>query len=165
MSKDIEQGGKNVLPFVRPTRSRAEEERPHRPRKTNAHKQISREFRNASSDWEYFKKYKVGQILQCRILNPEPGGYAVITTVSELPGYLPSDIRRQVGDEILVTFVCLAQSRLLLSERFTARGSRLANRVSVDWEKCLKSVDESQAVDNLDEWASRADAEKDMTDE
>lgn len=161
MSKDIEQGGENVLPFVRPTRSRAEEARPHRQRKTHAHKPIAREFSNASSDWEYFRQYQVGQILQCRILNPEPGGYAVITTVSELPGYLPSDRRRKVGDEILVTFVCLDQSRLLLSERFTARGSQLVKRVGVDWEKLLKSMDKSQAGDSLDEWASRAGAEKD----
>ena len=150
-----------MLPFVRPTRSRAEEERLHRPRKTNAHKQISREFRNAPSDWEYIKKYRPGQFLQCHILKAEPGGYSVITSVSALPGYLASNRKHQTGEIVLVSFVCVNSHGLLLSELFTARGSRSVKGNEPGCEFQLDSVESEQPDDNLDESASRADAEKD----
>ncbi len=60
--------------------------------------------------------YKPGQNVIAKIAKPESGGYAVIIVKDNLPGYLPSNARHQVGDDVLATYVCFDKNRVLLSE-------------------------------------------------
>jgi hypothetical protein len=91
--------------------------------------------------------YKPGQIVQCKIQKAEPGGYAVLITKDNLPGYLPSNAKHNFGDEVLATFVCIDKSRVLLSERFTA-GTAAKGGVPV---KKSYGPDWSQHLDELDQ--------------
>lgn len=63
--------------------------------------------------------YKPGQNVVCRIMNAEPGGYAVLIPKDNLPGFLPTQERLRLGDEVLATFVCVHNNRILLSARFS----------------------------------------------
>ena len=90
--------------------------------------------------------YKPGQIVQCRVQKPEPGGYAVLLIKDNLPGYLPSNVRHNTGDEVLATFVCIDKSRVLLSERFTAGtaakgGVPTKKSYGPDWSQHLNELD------------------------
>lgn len=63
-----------------------------------------------------------GQNVICKIAQTEPGGYTLSIPGFDLPGYLPSATQYDVGDEVLVTFVCIdiiANNQILFSERFT----------------------------------------------
>lgn len=72
--------------------------------------------------------YKPGQNVICKILKPESGGYTVIIVKDNRLGYLPSNARHNIGDDVLTTFVCVDKGRMLLSERFThGKGDLLRN--------------------------------------
>ncbi len=85
--------------------------------------------------------YKPGQNVICKIAKAEPGGYAVIIPKDNLPGYLPSNARHNVGDEVLATFVCIDKNRMLLSERFTHGKGDLVKRSGPNWEEHLNELD------------------------
>jgi len=87
--------------------------------------------------------YKPGQNVVCKIAKAEPGGYAVMITKDNLPGYLPSNARHNVGDEVLATFVCIDKNRVLLSERFTHGKGDLTkkNYGTPDWSEHLNELD------------------------
>lgn len=77
--------------------------------------------------------YKPGQNVICKIMKPEPGGYAVIIPKHNLPGYLPTDVHHNIGDEVLAQYVCIDKDRMLLSERFTAGQHTEKNANKVNW--------------------------------
>lgn len=112
-----ESGEDNVLPFVR--REASEPSRGRRNRgKSRVDQSAPARYLNASSDWKYYRGFKPGQILQCRIVQAVPGGFDVLTVQGGLRGYLPTYAKHKVGDEVLAKFVCLYRDKLLLSERF-----------------------------------------------
>lgn len=83
--------------------------------------------------------YKPGQNVIAKIAKPEPGGYSVIIVKDNLPGYLPSNARHNVGDDVLATFVCIDKNRMLLSERFThGKGDLVKKDYGVNWEEQLE---------------------------
>ena len=95
--------------------------------------------------------YKPGQNVVCKIMKPEPGGYAVIIPKDNLPGFLPSDVRHKIGDEVLAQYVCLDKDRMLLSERFTAGkgpgggAAEPAKSEKVNW---LEQLEQNEAMYN-----------------
>ncbi len=94
--------------------------------------------------------YKPGQNVICKIAKAEPGGYAVIIPKDNLPGYLPSNARHNVGDEVLATFVCIDKNRMLLSERFTHGKGDLIKRSGPNWEEHLNELDPNYATGGQD---------------
>lgn len=52
----------------------------------------------------------------------EPGGYAVIIPKDNLPGFLPTEAKLRIGEEVLAQFVCVHSNRILLSARFAGTG-------------------------------------------
>lgn len=62
--------------------------------------------------------YKAGQNVACKIMASEPGGYAVLIPKDNLPGFLPTEAKLKIGEEVLAQFVCVHNNRVLLSARF-----------------------------------------------
>jgi hypothetical protein len=60
-----------------------------------------------------------GDNLVCRIVNTEPGGYAVIVKKGDLPGFLPTQALLRLGADIVATYVCTYNNRILVSARFS----------------------------------------------
>ncbi len=93
--------------------------------------------------------YKPGQNVVCRIMNAEPGGYAVLIPKDNLPGFLPTQERLRLGDEVLATFVCVHNNRILLSARFSTSNQAVQGAPStqtVNWGEQLESINQ-QAPD------------------
>lgn len=64
-------------------------------------------------------RYRAGQIVECKITGPEPGGYACITVQDKLPAFLPTTDRRlKFGQLVTAQFVCVHRNRLLVMARF-----------------------------------------------
>ncbi len=145
MNEKGEPGEDNVLPFVRREASEAPHGRRNRG-KSRVDQSTPAGYLNAASDWKYYRGFKPGQILQCRIVQAVPGGFDVLTVQGGLRGYLPSDghgylpsrARHNVGDEVLATFVCFDRDKLLLSER-------LSSRHGLDWAALLDSMCSSES--------------------
>lgn len=73
-----------------------------------------------SGDWD--NRYKPGDNVICRIVAPEVGGYAVTVAKDNLPGFLPSDEKYQVGEQVLAQFVCVSGRRVLLQPKLSSSG-------------------------------------------
>lgn len=88
--------------------------------------------------------YKAGQNVVCKVTNAEPGGYAVIIPKDNLPGFLPTQARLKLGEEILAQFVCVHNNRILLSARFsnTSVQDNKSVQSQVRWEEHLSEIDE-----------------------
>ena len=85
--------------------------------------------------------YKPGQNVVCKIQSAEPGGYAVLIPKDNLPGFLPTQERLRLGDEVLATFVCVHNNRILLSARFSTSNQGVgAPAQSVKWEDQLDQI-------------------------
>ena len=61
--------------------------------------------------------YKAGQTVACKVVHSEPGGYAVLIPKDNLPGFLPTEAKLRIGEEVLAQFVCVHNNRILLSSR------------------------------------------------
>lgn len=61
--------------------------------------------------------YKPGQVLICRIVGRGPDGYTVVVVKDKLHGFLPSENKFEIGNEVKAQFVCMDKKRLLLSDR------------------------------------------------
>lgn len=61
--------------------------------------------------------YKAGQTVACKVVATEPGGYAVLIPKDNLPGFLPTEAKLRIGEEVLAQFVCVHNNRILLSSR------------------------------------------------
>lgn len=61
--------------------------------------------------------YKAGQTVACKVVQAEPGGYAVLIPKDNLPGFLPTEAKLRIGEEILAQYVCVHNNRILLSSR------------------------------------------------
>jgi hypothetical protein len=78
-------------------------------------------------------------------MQAEPGGYAVIIPKDNLPGFLPTDAKLKIGEEVLCQFVCVANNRVLLSSRMLGQSTSGANpairsnQPSVSWEEQLRT--------------------------
>ncbi len=84
-----------------------------------------------SGDWGY----KPGDNVICRIVAPEMGGYAVLIPKTNIQGFLPTDQKLKVGEEVLAQFVCLSGNRVLLQPKLSqstlnVRGSSPAAELS-----------------------------------
>jgi hypothetical protein len=90
--------------------------------------------------------YRPGQNVICKVMKPEPGGYSVIIVKNNFWGYLPSNARHNVGDDVLATFVCFDKNRMLLCERFThGKGDLVERNYGVDWESILNESQENES--------------------
>lgn len=65
-------------------------------------------------DQEQLSAYSRGQLVICTVINPEPGGYAVVVRKDKFPGFLSTRARLKVNEAILAEVVS-TQGRLLLS--------------------------------------------------
>jgi len=90
--------------------------------------------------------YKPGQNVICRVTNSEPGGYAVIIPKDNLPGFLPTTASLRPNEEILAQFVCVHNSRILLSARFsnTSVAIKSSSHQAVNWEDHLDDMNQQQ---------------------
>src|SRR5579883_1046445 len=87
--------------------------------------------------------YKPGQNVICKIMKSEPGGYAVIIPKDNLPGYLPTDVRHNPGEEVLVTYVCVDKNRMLLAERYGKTSTpKTVKQPQVDWTQYLEEAND-----------------------
>jgi hypothetical protein len=127
--EEKEVGNGNVVPFARRAQGKAEvppgrSGKPQSPRNSEkTQKPPSKQaLLTGSSDWKTIRALKAGQILPCRIVGREDGGYAVETRREGLPGFLPSNSKHEIGDDVQTMFVRVDQRRLLLSERFSSGG-------------------------------------------
>lgn len=84
--------------------------------------------------------YKAGQLVGCKVTGPEPGGYAVLIVKDNLPGFLPTENKLKIGEEILAQFVCIHNNRVLLSARMagSAQASAVQSKPQTDWRKELE---------------------------
>lgn len=72
-----------------------------------------------------FGRYRPGQVLVCRIVAGEPGGYAVMITKDNLPGFLATGAKMRINEEVLARFVCIHNSRVLLSLQIAETSSNV----------------------------------------
>jgi hypothetical protein len=63
--------------------------------------------------------FRSGDNLVCRIVNTEPGGYAVIVKKGELSGFLPTQSLLRLGADIVAKYVCTHNNRILVTARFS----------------------------------------------
>lgn len=126
---DKDDSQENVVPFRAPKTASGSDGSGRGKRKTR----IGAAGGDGVNPWN-IQGYKPGQNVYCRIVRPEPGGYAVLIIKDNLPGYLPSNAHHNIGEEILAQFVCVDKNRILLSERFTASSGRaFVRQDQVDW--------------------------------
>jgi hypothetical protein len=93
-----------------------------------------REAAAGSSDPGGDGSYRQGQIVLCKILNSEPGGYKL-----DMPGFLPTSARLRPGDDVLAQYVCVHRGRVMVASSFssteadnTQNRSWLVQPISVD---------------------------------
>jgi hypothetical protein len=83
--------------------------------------------------------YKAGQTIACKVLAAEPGGYAVIIPKDNLRGFLPTEARLKIGEEILAQYVCVHNNRILLSSRLAGMQGGSSNQrpasPQTDWQQ------------------------------
>jgi hypothetical protein len=92
--------------------------------------------------------YKAGQNVACKVMAVEPGGYAVICTKDNLPGFLPTEEKFKIGEEVLAQFVCVHNNRVLLSSKFAAgqiTDKRQAKPEAVNWQEQLQNYQQQQS--------------------
>jgi hypothetical protein len=86
--------------------------------------------------------YKAGQTIACKVLAAEPGGYAVIIPKDNLRGFLPTEARLKIGEEVLAQYVCVHNNRILLSARMagTPQGNTTRQAApQTDWAQQAQS--------------------------
>ncbi len=84
--------------------------------------------------------YKPGQNVACQIMAAEPGGYAVLIPRDNLPGFLPTEAKLKIGEDVLAQFVCVHNNRVLLSARFSGSGSAIAAQQGSSYTTTAKSA-------------------------
>lgn len=95
--------------------------------------------------------YKAGQTIACKVLAAEPGGYAVIIPKDNLRGFLPTEARLKIGEEVLAQYVCVHNNRILLSARLSqgAPSNAPMNKQAApqtDWAQMAASGTHQQAA-------------------
>lgn len=87
--------------------------------------------------------YKAGQTIACKVLAAEPGGYAVIIPKDNLRGFLPTEARLKIGEEVLAQYVCVHNNRILLSARMagstTQQAAQRGPQQQTDWQQVAAS--------------------------
>lgn len=80
--------------------------------------------------------YKAGQNVVCRIVKAEPGGYAVVVSKDNFPGFVESQMPYQPGQEVLLVYKNKSMNRLIFAERFQTQQSSTTIQVpqQVDWQ-------------------------------
>ena len=63
--------------------------------------------------------FKAGQSVVCKVLAKEHGGYAVIFPKVNGRGFLPTEAKLKIGEEILAQYVCFHNGRVLMSARIS----------------------------------------------
>jgi hypothetical protein len=91
--------------------------------------------------------YRAGQNVICRVGYAEPGGYAVIISKDNLPGFLPTRAQLKTGEEILAQYVCVYNNRILLSARLDGRIGAKPQQ-SVRWEDYLSDITREEKKDS-----------------
>lgn len=100
--------------------------------------------------------YKAGQNVVCKIIGPEPGGYAVSIPKDNLPGFLPTDAKLKPGEEVLAQFVCVDKNRVLLSARMSAQQMGASNSgkyqaAQPNWQEQLNNPNAGTAPSGMSE--------------
>ena len=67
--------------------------------------------------------FKLGHNLECRVSHAEPGGYAVIITKYNIAALLPTEVSLRPGVDVIASFVCVSNGRVLLTSRFGNKNS------------------------------------------
>ncbi|MGH9549070.1 MAG: hypothetical protein ACRD3W_06845, partial [Terriglobales bacterium] len=86
--------------------------------------------------------FKPGQRVQCRVLNAEQKGYAVLILKENLPAFLPTPANLRIGEEILAQYVAFANKRIVLAPLVsnTASSSTMSSTPQVRWEDQLNQI-------------------------
>lgn len=92
---------------------------------------------------------KQGDCVFCRVQSPELGGYSVILTPSGIEGFLPSQDPIEIGRIVPATFVCMNDSRALLTYAFImGTSSRIQHSTASDQENAFAIWAEAYPVAN-----------------
>lgn len=67
--------------------------------------------------------FSSGQNLSCKVIRKEPGGYTVHVGKDKLQGFLPTQAELEMEIELIATYMCMHNGRLLLSARFSTNPS------------------------------------------
>jgi hypothetical protein len=65
--------------------------------------------------------FSPGQDLSCKVVRKEPGGYTVQVGKERLQGFLPTQAELGIATELIATYVCQHNGRMLLSARFSTK--------------------------------------------
>ncbi len=66
-----------------------------------------------------------GQNLSCKVIRTEPGGYSVSIGKEKLPGFLPTQEVLEMETNVIATFVCMHNGRVLVSARFSTASGKV----------------------------------------
>jgi len=59
--------------------------------------------------------YSAGQMLLCKIVSPEGGGYSVLILPDDVQAYLISNRRHKPGEQVWTQFLCISDDRLMVN--------------------------------------------------
>jgi hypothetical protein len=85
--------------------------------------------------------YKAGQNVVCKVVAAELGGYAVKIPKDNLPGFLPTEQKLKIGEEVLAEFVCVDKNRVLLRSRLSGAQVNDVRKSDIkrgDWQNQLE---------------------------
>ncbi len=69
------------------------------------------------ADPEKLSEYNSGQLVMCKVIKSEPGGYVVITSKDKCPGFVSTRANFKDNEEILAEVLSVQENRLLLFAR------------------------------------------------
>jgi hypothetical protein len=65
--------------------------------------------------------FSPGQNLSCKVISKEPGGYSVSVGKQRLQGFLPTQSELEIETDVIATYVCQHNGRMLMSARFSTK--------------------------------------------
>ncbi len=102
--------------------------------------------------------YKAGQNVACKIMAAEPGGYAVLIPKDNLPGFLPTEAKLKIGEEVLAQFVCVHNNRVLLSARFAGSTAGSSSQSMQQQQQTTQRINWAEQVNNQPAQTQEQDA-------
>lgn len=67
------------------------------------------------------ERLRSGEKVVCRVVEPEQGGYIVKIPKTDLPGFIKTTAKLEVGFDFFAQVVCIHKKRVLLTPVFDGR--------------------------------------------
>lgn len=64
--------------------------------------------------------FRAGEVLLCRVVEPESGGYSVTILKANQPGFIKTTANLEIGFDFLAEFLCIHKRRILVLPIFGA---------------------------------------------